>query len=770
MAETTLRIEAPPSTEDVTITAASRDGGDPLAVIRSDWSPPGTRPLAPALAAWEFDNRIERSFELATIPGKLTVDTFVAADLELERQVWVAADETAVAMRHKLANRSAAAIQLDALEPLRCAGPASLLIVGQGAAAWEILVQKRFKNDGPTSFRPGIADADLEMAKKSVGPTGEVVEATEDNVTRVRADPFCVLRPRGQSRGEALMLGYLSQRGHLARLAMQFTEADAGDVSLDHLIAECEFDGVRVDPGEERAGQWLWIAAGETDELIADFADRVGIYHDVARPVERAPSVFCAFYVYGEFYTESWFDEDMEDLAARHVPFDIFLIDGGWERTRGDWEPKPEWWPSGMKAAAERIRALGYRPAIWTAPFVAGKESQLAKDHPDWLLELADGGHKEHTPVEWVLDTTLPAVAEFLEETYRKITFDWGYDFHKFDFMRGVFNDPRVRFRDPAATRLEAYQRGLEAIRRGAGPDAYITVCGGHYAGSYGLTQCQYATSDVKAMWEAVKPRLKQNLMRTWMSRLWHMDPGGLLVRRREEPLIEGPHGIYGLGKLTDDEARLAAVNQYLGGGMVCIAEKFRDIDADRRALLRHVIPTIDIPSTPLDPFEPVAPSQLVTRVRPRCGQLEPWNTLAVINWHDEPQSMEAVLEGAVTDGIAADRYLVSDFFSQEVLGIFGPAERLDLGALNPHSCRLLRLAPWNGRTPALGGTDLHFSGGGVEVVEWSAEPGAVSGRLETGWDYPVRVTAAFPADDGCVVGTTVVPVGGTEFSIPRPA
>jgi len=768
VSEITFSIDVPLSTEQLTISATGGAGDELLAVIRSNWSPPRTRPASPERASWSSGERREGPLALAGMSGRLTVDTFAVPGLELERQVWISEDKALVAMRQKLVNRGAVAIQLDALEPLRCDGPDHLLILGQGAESWEVLVQKRFKNDGPTSFRPGIADADLEMAEKSVGPTGEVEEQIDDASVLVRADPFCMMRPRGQRRAAALMLGYLSQGGHLARLVMHFGKSDG---RLQQLTAECQFDGVRFGPGEERTSQWLRIAVGETNKLIADYADRVGLYHGVTRPVERAPSVFCSFYVYGEYYSERWFEEDTADLASRPVPFDLFLIDGGWERARGDWEPRQDWWPGGIKAVAERIVALGYQPAIWTAPFVAGKESQLAKDHPEWLLELATGGHKEHTPAEWVLDPTNPGVCEFLEETYRKITFDWGFHHHKFDFMRGVFNDPRVRFHDPTATRLEAYQRGLEAIRRGTGPEAYITVCGGHFGGSLGLVQSQYSVSDVKAWWEVVKPRIKQNLLRTWMGRLWHMDPGGMLVRRREEPLIDGPHGIYGLGKLNDDEARLVALNQYLGGGLICMAEKFRDLDEDRRALLRHVIPSIDLPAVPLDPFEPVGPSQLVTHVQPQCAQLEPWNTLAVINWQDESQSMETILEGEVIDGIAAEKYLVFEFFSQEVVGIFGPGERLDLGPVNPHSCQLLRVAPWNGRTPILGGTDLHFSGGGVEVVDWSVEPQAVAGRLETRWDYPVRVSAAFPDNGSWVLGTAVVAPGGSgEFRISRPS
>ena len=70
----------------------------------------------------------------------------------------------------------------------------------------------------------------------------------------------------------------------------------------------------------------------------------------------------------------------------------------------------------------------------------------------------------------YVLDPTYPGVCDFIEETYRRLTESWGYDYLKLDFMRSVFINPRARYHDPEATSLEAYRMALEAIRRGAGP------------------------------------------------------------------------------------------------------------------------------------------------------------------------------------------------------------------------------------------------------------------------------------------------------------
>ena len=756
-----IEIDLPAAAAPWRLTATVLEQGE-VASIRSTWTSPQAEP-APT-REWRHAGRQEEPLELAGVAGAVVADRFEAPGYELRREVWLAHAGDSAAVRQVLVNRGGRPVRLRALMPLQCDGPESLLISGRGAGGWDVLVQKRFKNDGPTAFRPGVADADLEMAVKPVGPTGEALPEVGEGTTLVRADPFCMLRPRGEGAAAALLIGYLSQTGHLARILLQFADEKGGGVRLERLTAECELDGVEVQPGEQRASQWLLVAAGETNRLIAEFADRVGTYQDVA-PAPSPPAVWCSFSAYGESYNEALFDQDLADLAARRVPMDFFLIDGGWERARGDWRPDPERWPGGMKAAAARISDLGYGPALWTAPYTVYPDSPLAREHPDWMAVTADGEPYEYMS-GLVLDTTTPGACGHLEQLYHTLTHDWGYRYHKFDFMRGIFNNPAIRFRDPSATRLEAYRRGLEAIRRGAGPDAYLCVCGGHFGGSLGLADAQRSGSDVRGWWEVMKPRIKQNLLRTWMHRLWHVDPDAMLLRRREEPLVEGVMGSYTLGRLSDDEARTVVLNQYLGGQLVCLGEAFRHLDEDRRALLRHAIPSIGSPAVPLDPFEPVAPSQLVTKVTPRCGALEPWNTLALINWSDAPQRMQASLAGEVVGGLQAGRFLVTEFFMDAAIGVAGAGESIDLGLVAPHASRLLRIAPWRGDGPALAGTDLSFSGGGVEVVEWRPGQGEVAGRVATDWDYPCRVRVAFPREDGCALASVVVPAGGGGFRV----
>ncbi len=761
MPSTPLRTDLPAATGPVTLT------GEGLSLTLT-WAPPLARPAAPGVACWIHRARRESPRTLAGRPGRLVADTYTALGLELTREAWLGEGGEAVALRLRLRNASAAPLRLDALLPVQADGPEGLLLAGQGAAGWEVIAHQRQKNGIPSSFRPGVHDADWAHATRGATEIGGTPSGDGGASEAVEMDPLCLLRPAG-ARGPVLLCGFLSQLGHCARWWLRFQGA-GNQVALAQLQADCEFDGSLLPPGGERTSQWCLLRGGERpDELMADYAERVAAYHGVAEPAQPPPSVLCSWYYYGPHFTERDFLEDLGYLERDRIPFDVFLIDECWDLSWGDWEGSDEW-PSGMQAAADRIRALGYRPGLWTCPFIAKIHSRFAVEHGEWLLRRNDGAPVlfPMDGLNYVLDPTYPGVCDWIEALFRKMTEDWGYTYHKLDFTRAVFLDKEARFFDGTKTRLEAYRMALEAVRRGAGPGSYISVCGGHYGGSLGLADSQRSGSDVVARWNdpPALPKFKQNLLRTWMNRLWHVDADAMMVRRRDQPINNSRHGRLSLGQFTDDEAVTITLNQYLGGGITCFTEKFLELDADRKALYRHVVPAHGVGAIPLDPFEPTCPSYLLTRIAPRCPDLGPWVTVAAVNWTDAPRPPSIALEGMVTASIPAARYLAFDLIRQECLGLFAAGETIALGEQAPHASRLVRLAPWDGRRPVLAGTDLHYSGGGVEVAEWRVEGGAVRGRITTAWDYPVRVCVAFPAAGGYALQSAIVPPGEGAFAI----
>ena len=757
-----LNVHVPLGSDAVTFAA-------PGIRIASQFCPPRYRPQAPP--TWRHQGRSQARQVLGGHEGEMTADLMAGPGVTLTREVWVQNGAPGAAVRVRLRNTSAEPLRLDALVPLRCEGPDSLLVSGRTAGDWEVLAQARYKNAVPTSVRPGCFDADYAEAVRLMGELGDAARDDGGEPPAFEMDCFGLIRAQDDEGGPVLLMGFLSQLGHLARFVLR---TDASRAALDFLEAECEFDGCVVPPGGERTSQWALMMVGpDPHALVADFADRVGRYHGVAPPAGRAPSVWCSWQFYGPDFAEADLAENLDDAARPRMPFDVALIDECWDMSWGDWQGNAGW-PSGMKAAADAMRAAGRTPGIWTCPFLARTTSKLAAERPEWLLRLDDGSRQvfKMDGENNVLDPTFPGVTDFIEALYRRLARDWGFTYHKLDFLRSVIMDRRVRFHDPTATRLEAYRRGLEAVRRGLGPEPFLSVCGGHYGGSLGLADSQRSGSDVASLWTEERPalpKLKQNILRTWMNRLWHVDPDAMVVRRRAEPISDARHGFLSLGLLTDDEARTIAVNQYVGGGLVCFSEKLPELHDDRRVLYRHVIPSIASPGLPVDLFAPGCPSIVLTRVKPVCDDLAPWVTVAVLNWEDEPMQRELHLTDAIAGCLRADRLLAYEFFGQRDLGLGSPGDALPLGEIPAHGCRLVRLAPWNGRDAVLAGTDLHFSGGGVEIAAWHATGSAVEGRLATPWDGPVSVAVAFAEGDAYTLRRASVSPDHPDFHMEQP-
>jgi hypothetical protein len=348
-----------------------------------------------------------------------------------------------------------------------------------------------------------------------------------------------------------------------------------------------------------------------------------------------------------------------------------------------------------------------------------------------------------------ILDLTYPGACEYLEEQFRKISRDWGYKYFKFDFMRSVFVPSDQQFYDRTTTSLEAYRKGLEAIRRGVGQDAYISVCGGHYGASLGIADSQRSGSDVKSNWSKAEiPKYRQNILRTWMSDLWHVDPDAMMVRRQENQ-VPGGYNNLSQGLFTDEEAFTNAINQFIGGNLITFTEDFSIIDHDRKMLYKHVLPSVNSSSKPIDLFNIVIPEIMITPIIPMCKELGKWNMLSVINWSDESKDYSIELDSGLTGNLEGDHFIIYDFRTQSITGILSPGQKLKIDNVQGHQSRLMKIVPWNGKSPMFLGTDLNFSCGGMEISDLKCTGTTLSGNINTDWDIPVKLVFVVPTAKG---------------------
>jgi len=681
---------------------------------------PNTTPETSDHDSWKVISETSGYKILGGISGQINSVSWSMNTGQLDCETWISDRKDLVAFRQIFTNKTRKPVKLNSLFPLFIEGKGSFSF--GTIPAWRILEQFRHKNDLPKSEAP--------VAGKSVS-----------------CDPFIIIN--SGVKGENLFIGYQTFYLHLASIDISFDK----ELQLENITADCDFEGVEVLPECSRTSQWVIVSQGSDANLLIDeYTARIRSFYNRDEPPKDAPTVYCTWYYHADNYNEEIFKGDIEQFKKEHLPFDVFLIDECWDV--GDWGDfeANSFFPDGMKWAAGQINSAGYTAGIWCAPFLVDGESDLSKDHPSWLLRNSRGklctfnmNDRDH----FILDLTYPGVCDYLEDQFLKISRDWGYEYFKFDFMRSVFIDSDQQFYDKISTSLEAYRKGLEAIRRGTGNDAYISVCGGHYGASYGIADTQRSGSDVKSQWDEKElPKYRQNILRTWMSGLWHVDPDAMVVRHQEKPLQTDKRGLT-TGLFTDDEAFTNTINQFIGGNLVTFTEDFEKIGNDRKLLYKHVIPSVNSASRPLDPFNTICPEMMVTNIDPLCVKLGNWNMLSLINWSDDTKDYRIILDQKVTGNLKGDRFLVYDFQSGEIVTQLSRSEILNIIGVKGHQSKLLKIVPWDGNTPMFLGTDLNFSCGGLEIADITYYDNKITGRLDTGWYVPVKLTFVIPGVKG---------------------
>jgi alpha-galactosidase len=144
-----------------------------------------------------------------------------------------------------------------------------------------------------------------------------------------------------------------------------------------------------------------------------------------------------------------YFDHDMPrllDLAERAAGLGVerFVLDDGWFRGRrddtaglGDWFVDETVWTGGLRPLADRVRALGMEFGLWFEPEMVNPDSDLAREHPEWILSTG-----ERLPVlarnQLVLDLAHPDAYAYLLERLSAVVSDSDVAYVKWDHNRDL--------------------------------------------------------------------------------------------------------------------------------------------------------------------------------------------------------------------------------------------------------------------------------------------------------------------------------------------
>jgi hypothetical protein len=476
------------------------------------------------------------------------------------------------------------------------------------------------------------------------------------------------LRPAGGELRSAGLMGWTDRGGTAAALAGFLDHADAATHLVSRstggggweFVAVVSREGLDLKPGATLSLPPFAVMTGrKLSVLLRDYADEVRVATG-ARIRKPAESGWCSWY---HFYGKETFADivsSAEELAR--LPWAESLrtiqIDDGWNREPagnypdawGDWQPHAEKFPDGMAEASRRIHDLGFRAGLWLAPFAVAKNSRFFREHPEWLLQQRDPQSGDLSPAPssdnpeiFSLDCTHPGALAWLRATFRRVFAEWNFDYVKIDFLYHGARQGVVRH-DAAATSVEAYRRGLQAINDEAEAGKFILACGAPLLPSVGLVDGMRVGPDVAGRWLfdpgwpewpmgncCVRAAGLASLWSQWMhERFWQNDPDCLLVRdettkqerdwlaRLESQIaLTTPDFVATPLGLTADEAGLWTRLVWMAGGMALVSEVWGTLPADRQALLARCFPRHGRPTRLLDWYASDKVFALVAEDRP---------------------------------------------------------------------------------------------------------------------------------------------------------
>ena len=177
---------------------------------------------------------------------------------------------------------------------------------------------------------------------------------------------------------------------------------------------------ISLAPGEAYATPWAVGSWGDgLDALAARFHTELR-----ARPTHPQRPRPVTLNTWEAVY----FDHDAAVLGAlaeraAAVGVERFVLDDGWFRGRrddtaglGDWTVDTDVWPQGLTPLVEQVRGLGMEFGLWVEPEMVNLDSDLARAHPEWILQPGGGRFPVEGRQQHVLDLSHPgAFAHILD-------------------------------------------------------------------------------------------------------------------------------------------------------------------------------------------------------------------------------------------------------------------------------------------------------------------------------------------------------------------
>lgn len=193
----------------------------------------------------------------------------------------------------------------------------------------------------------------------------------------------------------------------------------------------------------------------QTPEVLLAYSDH-GLndlsqtYHHLLRErVSRGKNQFRQRPIVINNWEATFFDFNESKLKkivddAKNVGIEMFVLDDGWfghrdndDSSLGDWRVFKKKFPHGLKKFSDYVHQQGMKMGIWFEPEMISYDSDLYRQHPDYMLRVPD---REPTPSrdQYVLDMGRQAVRDNLFNQMKQVLKDADIDYVKWDMNRHI--------------------------------------------------------------------------------------------------------------------------------------------------------------------------------------------------------------------------------------------------------------------------------------------------------------------------------------------
>lgn len=201
---------------------------------------------------------------------------------------------------------------------------------------------------------------------------------------------------------------------------------------------------MEIKPGETLSTPWLYASYGNSGLNGMSQQFHQHIRQHILRFASPQPRQ-----VHLNTWEGIYFDHQPDYIMrmatkAAEMGVERFIIDDGWFKARnndrsalGDWFVDEKKYPQGLEPVIDHVLAQGMTFGLWVEPEMISKDSELYRQHPDWLLQLSDyqqpTGRNQH-----VLDLCNDAVFSYLFERLDTLLSRYAISYLKWDMNREV--------------------------------------------------------------------------------------------------------------------------------------------------------------------------------------------------------------------------------------------------------------------------------------------------------------------------------------------